>query len=102
MSEIKRMVLWAVVIALLLSAVSLFVLFRFYLPPKESRASNAPFTIGTWEGQVAVFERGQDFPRQVFEVYVNALPEEQRRRVLEGIPVEDETRLSILLEDYTG
>ena len=37
-----------------------------------------------------------------FDDYVAALPEELRRQVMEGIPVEDEAQLSRLLEDCTS
>ena len=98
----RKTVLWALVVSFTLAAVILFVLFRFFLPSIGSAATPAPFTIGEWEGQVAVFEGDMSFPRQVFEVFVDALPEEQRRQVREGVPVDTEAELSVLLEDYTG
>ncbi|MBQ4332253.1 MAG: BofC C-terminal domain-containing protein [Clostridia bacterium] len=102
MQRVGRLILWALVVSFALAAVILFFLFRYVLPAPGTARSTARYTIGEWEGQVAVFEGDQDFPRQVFDVYVNALPEQQRQQVLEGVPVEDETQLSILLEDYTS
>ena len=97
-----RTLLWALVVALLLSAVLLFLIFRVFLPPEGETAVSARYTIGEWEGRLAVFEGGSPQPRQVFEVYVDALPEELRQRVKEGVPARDDTQLSVLLEDYTG
>lgn len=102
MHTVWRSLLWALAISLLLAAVILFVVFRFVLPAGGGAKSVPRYTIGAWEGQVAVFEGAQEFPRQVFDVYVAALPEEQRRQVLEGVPVETDAQLSVLLEDYTG
>ena len=102
MSATWRTLLWALSLSLLLAAVLLFVTFRWLLPLEDGGARTAPYTIGVWEGQVAVFEGAQEFPRQVFDVYVAALPEEVRRRVTEGVPADSEAELSVLLEDYTG
>ncbi len=102
MHSVGRTLLWALAVSLLLAAVILFVLFRFFLPVGGAAKSTPRYTIGAWEGQVAVFEGDQEFPRQVFDVYVAALPEEQRRQVLEGVPAETDAQLSVLLEDYTG
>lgn len=102
MRAMGRTLLWAVAVALLLSAVLLFVIFRFFLPAADGSADTARYTIGEWEGRLAVFEGDQTYPRQVFDVYVDALPEELRRQVRAGVPARDDTQLSVLLEDYTG
>lgn len=102
MGSMGRTLLWALVVALLLSAVLLFVIFRFLLPADGEQTEPARYTIGEWEGRLAVFEGEQLYPRQVFEVYVDALPEELREQVKAGVPARDDTQLSVLLEDYTG
>ncbi len=101
MRTMGRTLLWALAVSLLLAAVVLWLVFRFVLP-SDGRTVHAAYTIGEWEGQVAVFEGDQPFPRQVFDVYVETLPPEQQQQVRQGVPAEDETRLSVLLEDYTG
>lgn len=102
MRPVWRKVLWALAVSLLLAAAILWAVFTFVLPPSEGGRSNARYTIGVWEGQVAVFEGRHTFPRQVFDVHVDTLPEQQRREVLEGVPADDDAELSVLLEDYTG
>ena len=102
MQQVWRSVLWALAISLALAAVILFIIFRFFLPAPAAAGQPSRYTIGEWEGQLAVFEGDQTFPMQVYDVFVSALPEEQRRQVQAGIPVEDETQLSLLLEDYTS
>jgi hypothetical protein len=98
-----RSVALAVAVALLLAAVTLFVIFRFLLPGSTPTPVDQPrYVIGSWEGQVAVFEGQAAYPMQVFDVYVSTLPEEERTKVQTGIPVADETQLYQLLEDYTS
>lgn len=101
MRTMGRTLLWALAVSLLLAAVVLWLVFRFVLP-SDGKTARAAYTIGEWEGQVAVFEGDQPFPRQVFDVYVETLPPEQQQQVRQGVPAEDDARLSVLLEDYTG
>ncbi len=103
MKSAKRVVLLAIAVSLLIVAVVLFVIFRFWLPQRAPRAADEPqFVIGDWNGQVAVFEGGEEYPIRVFDVFTAALPAEEQARVLAGIPAQDEDRLSVLLEDYTS
>ncbi len=93
----------ALAVALLISAVTLFILLRVVLPRiMPERAEEPQFVLTEWEGRVAVFEGGCDYPMQVYDVYVQALPEEERRALAAGIPAADADALSVLLEDYTG
>ncbi len=100
MRTMWRSVILAVTVAVATAAVVLALIFRFWLPPRENYNPTPRYVIGNWQGQVAVFEGGQDYPMLVYDTYINALPEEARQQVLAGIPVEDATRLSLLLEDY--
>ena len=102
MRTVWRAVTVAIAAAVALAMVTLVLLFRFWIPAQESPRRTPPYTIGSWQGQVAVFEGAQRYPMQVFDTAVNALPEEARKKVLEGIPVEDAAQLSALLEDYTS
>lgn len=102
MHSMGRTLLWALVVALLLSAVLLFVIFRFFLPMTEGKTETARYTIGEWEGKLAVFEGEQPYPRQVFEVYVDALPKELQEKIEAGVFARDDAQLSVMLEDYTG
>ena len=95
-------VLWMLTASFFLAAVVLFVLFRFVLSPPVDAAPKPLYTIGVWEGQVAVFERQQSYPKQVYDMPLSALPYEVRQQILDGVPVYSEEELSLLLEDYTG
>ena len=98
----RRWWLWVVAVSLVLTAVMLFLAFRFVLPKPSETPPRSLYTIGVWEGQVAVFERHQSFPKQVYDMPVSALPQELRRQIMEGVPAYTEAELSVLLEDYTG
>lgn len=102
MREKRHPMLWILTASFLLSAVVLFVLFRFVLAPPVDAAPVPMYTIGVWEGQVAVFERHQEYPKQVYDMPLSGLPYELRQQLLEGVPAYSEAELSVLLEDYTG
>lgn len=79
------------------------------LPPARSAAeapsapsAACPYTIGEWEGRLAVFLAGQSRPDQVFEVAIASLPASEQERLRAGIPVADDATLQRLLEDYTS
>ncbi|MBQ3202911.1 MAG: hypothetical protein IJB36_04630 [Clostridia bacterium] len=96
--------LWILSASLFLSAVVLFVLFRFVVtPPAKADTSPDPmYTVGEWQGQVAVFEGEQTYPKQVYDMPVSGLPPELQQRLREGVPVYSDMELSVLLEDYTS
>ena len=102
MRPIWKTALWALVISLAVAGAVLFILLRFVLPQMEDSSPPPLYVIREWEGQVAVFEGDQSFPKQVFDSFVGALPPEQQRQVRQGIPVADDTQLSLLLEDLTS
>ena len=95
-----RTILWTVIAAL--AAVTLVLLFALLAQPAPKAAPAPKYTIGEWGGQVAVFEGDQTYPKQVYDSYVSALPKEQQAQVEAGIPVTDDTQLSLLLEDLTS
>jgi len=100
-SQLWKTVLFALGISLAIAGVTLFLLVQFM--PSSTAADPPPrYTIGVWEGRVAVFEGEQAFPKQIFDSFVSTLPSGQRAQVEDGIPVEDDTQLSLLLEDLTS
>jgi len=56
--------------------------------------------LGCWKGYVALFEKGQVEPRQIFPCPVDSLPEEDQQRLLEKIPLRNQRDLQQALEDY--
>ena len=102
MQQVWRPLIWALLVSVLLVGLLLLVVTRFVLPRPQEGTATPRYTIGVWEGQVAVFEGADAYPMQVYEVAVSTLPEELRRRITQGVPAQNEAQLSVLLEDYTG
>ena len=74
----RHPVLWILTASFFLAAVILFVLFRFVLQPPTPAHPTPLYTIGVWEGRVAVFERHQSYPKQVYDMPLTGLPYEVR------------------------
>ena len=102
MQAVWRPLVWALVAAVAAMVILMVVVVRYVLPPPTHAAATPAYTIGVWEGQVAVFEGADSYPKQVFDVAVSTLPEDLRRQVEQGVAAENEAQLSVLLEDYTG
>lgn len=66
----------------------------------EPSTPTARWTLGVWQGRVAVFEGESVDPVRVMETPVSALPEADRSALEAGIPVDDPVVLAGLLEDY--
>ena len=56
--------------------------------------------LGSWKGYVALFENGQQEPRQIFPCPVSALPEADQQALEQKIPVRNDRDLQKILEDY--
>ena len=56
--------------------------------------------LGSWKGYVAIFEKGETEPRQIFPTQVTSLPPADQQALEKGIIVRNERDLNQLLEDY--
>ena len=56
--------------------------------------------LGSWKGYLALFEKGQTEPRQIFPTTVAALPPADQEALEKGIVVRNQRDLQQLLEDY--
>ena len=70
-------------------------------PPQPiTEVKIAAYTIGIWQGRVAVFENNTETPVTVLDTPVTALPIADQKALEQGIPVSDPVTLAGLLEDY--
>ena len=56
--------------------------------------------VGCWKGYVALFDKGDSEPRQIFPCPVVSLPEADQTALEEGILVRNQRDLEQILEDY--
>lgn len=105
MKKAVRLVILGVAAAAVLATVILAVMYvRFgrSMPRKTEDGTPAAYTLGVWEGRLAVFEGEAAFPMKLYEVAVISLPQDEQQRLREGIAVNDLRELQLLLEDYTS
>ena len=69
---------------------------------KSVEIENFPYIIKEYEGKLAVFSDKNDNPDIVFDVYLNQLPEYDRKQITDGIYVESYDKLISLIEDFTS
>lgn len=103
MRQTVRLVVLGVLAAAAVATVILAVLYVQYgalLP--SANGGKAPYTLGTFEGQLAVFEGATAFPMKVYEVPVASLPQSEQQKLRSGIAVASMEELQVLLEDYTS
>lgn len=100
----RRAYILAVTAAASLAAVVLLLLLGARQPEQPADPSSAlpRYTIGEYDGRLAVYTDQQELPQQIYDVYLSTLPEEEQFRIRNGIQVEDELELQQLLEDYTS
>mgnify|MGYP002531029800 FL=1 len=99
----RAIVLTIAFCAALATGVCAFVYLRFVKdeePPVA--AKTAAYTLGVFDGKLAVFEGDSRFPMKLYDVAIAALPQDEQARLSAGIPVSDAGALERLLEDYTS
>ena len=60
------------------------------------------YIIKQYNGKVAVFKEGSNTPNQVFDVFVDTLPQVDAQALQSGILVTGDEDLKRLIEDYTS
>ncbi len=105
MNKTIRLIVLAIIAAAVLACCVLSVLYVRYGRTVDRRTESgtpAAYTLGVWEGQLAVFEGDAAFPQKLYEVPVSSLPPAEQEKLKAGISVESIDALQLLLEDYTS
>ena len=105
MRQTVRLVILAIAVSAVLASCALAVLYVRYgrqISRVTENGEAAAYTLGVWEGKLAVYEGGAAFPMKLYEVSVSSLPPEEQQRLQDGISVASAGELQRLLEDYTS
>ena len=70
------------------------------VPAARDRTGFSRKVLSVWQGRLALFEPGARVPSEVYDCFVASLPDGERQKLAEGIPVYDEEQLAQLLEAY--
>ena len=60
------------------------------------------YELKDYEGKLAVFFYGEQYPQLSFDVYIRTLPEWDRKQLKEGILIKDYEELLKRIEDYSS
>ncbi|MGI5958137.1 MAG: hypothetical protein ACOX60_01825 [Massiliimalia sp.] len=65
-----------------------------------SAIENTPYLLKEYQGKIALYTSSNSKPEEVYEIYLNILPEYDQKRLKEGIPVSDQAQLKTYLEEF--
>lgn len=99
---VRTVVLAVALCAALACGVCAFLYLRFGREAPSPTEQPAAYTLGAFDGKLAVFEGDSRFPMKLYEVAIASLPSDEQQRLKDGIPVADAGALERLLEDYTS
>lgn len=102
--EMKKIITFFAMCFLVLSV--LFVRINNDIERKETETTyphqNTQYTVKDYNGKVAVFENDNIYPQNVYDSYTSVLPENDQKRLREGIVVTNTAELQRIIEDYTS
>ena len=105
MRQTIRLVILGIATAAVLATLVLAVLYVQYgrqIPRTTADGTPALYTLGQWQGQLAVFEGEAAVPMMLYEVPIASLPADEQQKLKDGIGVASADALQLLLEDYTS
>ncbi len=104
MGQTVRLVILAIAASAVLATCTLAILYVQHgrVIPRQTDEAQAAYTLGVWEGQLAVFEGEATFPMKLYDVSLASLPADEQQRLRAGIAVASAGELQVLLEDYTS
>ncbi len=102
--EIKKIITFFAMCFLVLSV--LFIRINDDIERKEAETTsphqNTQYTVKDYNGKIAVFENDNTYPKNVYDSYTSVLPENDQKRLREGIIVSNTADLQRIIEDYTS
>lgn len=72
-------------------------------PVTDAAQKHEPkYVFSQYKGRLALFQRDFAMPVEIFDVYLNAFPQEEQERILAGISAESDEEIQKIIEDYTS
>ncbi len=68
--------------------------------PEQSEESARKMSLGIFDGKLALYIGESPYPNTVYDFMARTLPEEDQKRLSEGIEISSEEELQSLLEDF--
>jgi hypothetical protein len=97
----------------LLLSCGLFILFIFILfgilsqfqpdTPADTQTESVleyHYVLKEYQGKIAVYSTQDEQPKQIFDIYLNTLPDSDVQRLKEGIPIQSEEQLEEYIQDF--
>lgn len=74
------------------------------LSQKESttQESRALYTLSDYKGKIALYKSGYAMPVEIYDVYVESLPQEERAKIESGISAQSDSEIIKIIEAYTS
>lgn len=63
---------------------------------------NFEYVLKEFNGKIAVFKKDDEVPHFIFDVYINNLPTDDQKELVNGIYAKDDIELNRLIEDYSS
>lgn len=71
------------------------------IPAKQTAAADSIYTLGEFDGKLAVFKAGSAKPLEVYDVYIENLPEQDRQLIAKkSLTTASKGQLLLWIEDY--
>lgn len=69
----------------------------------QTTEATAPlYTFSQYRGKLALYQRGYAMPVEIYDVYLDSLPEEDRLQITQGIFADSDAEIQKIIEDYTS
>lgn len=60
------------------------------------------YTLGAYDGRIALFKSGFAMPVEIYDVYLDSLPSNEKEAIVKGITANTADEIQKVIEDYTS
>ena len=87
---------------IIISIVTVLLVFviLFSISNNDDNAPESFEILKEYNGKVALYDSNNTTPVSVYDIYIDSLPERDRKSLTEGIKIESEIHLDKILQDY--